>query len=376
MIKLPYNFRNADASTVVDNYPEAFRTDIHACFKSLISDELGIKLYKYNPNIKVICTGCECSCYCESPKSYHSVSVNEFNYQAITDAMSVINHEMKEKILHDDFWNFCKSLNCSEFRKFENNDYSNNIKNYYGLRATLGDDKKTADDVFMNFMERKDVNDLPHRILKFTIGDACNYKCLSCRDDFITTDITLSDRECEDIIKFISQYDTLITGCMGEFFFKNNYLQIFSHDVGVNSIDLFSNGSIFNEQNFLKMHENNRKAIKNIYISIDAGTQETYKNVRSPMWSAMNKNLQFLKEIQKDYGFTLVTNYTISKYNYKEIIPFVDNFNHIFDKFVFNYARGVFDVDHKFDGVIPDNERIQLTNTIREYAKVNPKIEI
>lgn len=377
MIKMPYNFRNADASTVASNYPEAFRSDIYACYKSLISDELGIKLSKYDNRTKVLCCGCECSCYCEAPESYYSTNINgNFTYQMILNAMQVINYRIKEKILHDDFWNLCKALQCSEFRKFENNDYSNNIKNYYGLLYELKDDKATADNIFVNYLERKDVLDLPHKILKFTIGDACNYRCKSCRDDFVSVDVMLNDDELNDIIRFISQYETLITGCMGEFFYKNNYLQIFKNDVHVKNIDLFSNGSIFNEQNFLKIHENNRKAIRNIYISIDAATEETYKYVRSPAWAAMNKNLLFLKELQKDYGFNLVTNYTISKYNYKEVIKFVDNFDHIFDKFIFNYARSVFDVDHQFDGSIPDSARTDITNTITEYAKVNPKIII
>jgi len=385
MIKFEKNFRNADPSEIIKNYPEEFKKHIYLCFKSLVSDELGVRNLVKTSKVTglpytcrdeyTIMLGNECSCY-TIENSYHYISTKRFDVDL--NKIYDYNRQMKEKILQDRIWELCEFYKCSEYIKYKNNDYSNNIASYYQIvnSPEFVNYKDMIDDVFVNYMENKNPDILPKFNLKFTIGDACNYKCPSCRHDYNQEDVVLDECNIESLIKFMDSYKALTLGCMGEFFYKDNYMQIFRNKVDVDGITLFSNGSLFNEKNFLRMHPDNGKKIKTIYISIDAGTKETYSKVRSTTFDLVCKNLEFLNELKKDIGFELITNYTISKLNMNDVIAFADKFHDKFDKIIYNFARPTFNGMEFKDAITDMNARSELTNTIHELHNQYPCILI
>lgn len=381
MIKFDKNFRNATPSEIIENYPKEFKWHIYLCFKSLITDELSIRQYytqdvitdKLKPiNSKLVLTyGAECSCYCARPNLYETTGETLLE---LLNSVEGKNDNIKQYILNSNIWDLCEHYKCSEYEKFIKNEYTNNIKNYHDISTSpeFIEYKNIIDDIFVNFLERKDVNNLPKHNLKFTIGSACNYKCLSCRNKLFTNDLTLKNSDIYLLINFINKYKMLTVGCMGEFFFKDNYLQIFKNKINCDSMVLFTNASLFNETNWNRLHDHNKSIIKSIIISLDAATEETYSNVRSPLWKTVMKNLEFIKELQKTYKFELISNYTISKYNMHEIIPFADKFINTFDKITYDYARPNFN-EIVFDGVITDNKtRNEIDLILKDLAKQYP----
>lgn len=383
MIKFDKNFRNATPSEIVDNYPDSFKKDIYLCFKSLLNDELCIRDYRAKTRAANLSTdfleqyylmfGNECSCFCEnSQKLYQGIRTNNLN--EAFNKLENSNNAVKKHVLNDDIWGLCNECKCSEYLKFVNGDPLNNIRNYHDiiLNEEFANNREVIDDVFVNYMERKDVNDIPKYNLKFTIGGACNYACKSCRPQHNTEDFILPDNDVIEVLRFLNKYQSLTIGCWGEFFFKNNYMQIFKHKVNAKKITLFSNGSIFNETNWMRLHPYNQNNISNIIISIDAATEETYKNVRGPLWNQLMNNLEFLHELKKDKQFELTTNFTISKLNMHEVIPFVDKFHDKFDKIFFNYAWSEFGESHFNDAITDLKLRNEITDTIHDLQKQYP----
>lgn len=384
MIQFPKNFRNASVPEIIANYPEDFKHHIYLCFKSLISDELGIRnsyyklpnsdTFNLNPGHLVYLFGNECSCYCKD--AYKIITSPDVKHAL--GELSSFSYSLKDKVINDKIWELCEFYNCSEYVKFKNGDYTNNVKNYYQavFCDEFADKKEMIDNMFVNYLERKDAHDLPLYNLKFTIGKSCNYHCKSCKPVLEVEDVVLDDATIEELVKFISKYESITTGCMGEFFFRDNYLQIFKNKIDCTTFNLFTNGSLCNEVNFFKIHPDNIKNLKDIIISIDAATEDTYANVRSPMWKAVNRNIDFLKEIQKDYNFKLMTNYTISKLNMHEVIKFADVFHDKFDKIVYNFAVPVFNESIFKDTITDMNTRTEITNTIRDLHNTYPNILI
>ena len=69
-----------------------------------------------------------------------------------------------------------------------------------------------------------------------------------------------------------------------------------------------------------KIHKN----IDVIRISMDAGTEETYKIVRAPGdWNRLIANIAYLNSVRYDYNFQVWSDFVVQKINYKEIPKYI-----------------------------------------------------
>lgn len=216
---------------------------------------------------------------------------------------------------------------------------------------------------------------MPYR-LSLGLDETCNLHCLTCRLNPKVNNFEITDGDLQQISYIISKVNELTVGGDGEVFSSRNYKKFLSNDImhgSLKSIDFFTNGTLFNEKNWNIIHPANQKAIIRIRISLDAACEDTYKLIRGDHWSTLMKNIEFIKELKKDFNFELFTNFTISKYNLDNVESFADfALNLGFGQVQYSFARPLFHPevgksDNKF--IIPVDERgdiIELLKLIRE----------
>ena len=70
---------------------------------------------------------------------------------------------------------------------------------------------------------------------------------------------------------------------------------------------------------------NVQRMISEIWISIDAATEDTYKIIRrGGKWDLLKKNLEFLQSIKPEFKFSLALHYIVQQDNFREMPAFVD----------------------------------------------------
>jgi MoaA/NifB/PqqE/SkfB family radical SAM enzyme len=168
----------------------------------------------------------------------------------------------------------------------------------------------------------------------------CNYKCPSCRTDFIVE----NKDGLERIEKTISEIDTYysndvktlyITGSGDPFASPSfrNYLRNFdpSKYKNLRSMHLHTNASMWNEEMWNSMPEIHRY-VNSCEISIDAGTKETYetKTRLGGNWDNLMSNLKFISKIQTLEK--IKTSFVVQDSNYTEMEKFYNLMYSIFGK--------------------------------------------
>lgn len=170
--------------------------------------------------------------------------------------------------------------------------------------------------------------------LLFGWDRSCNLKCPSCRSNFVQNDKEDSEeyKVKYDLLKKVedefgqSVKRLMITGS-GDPFYSNvyrNYLKDFdkSKYPNLEKIQIITNGNLLTE----KMWNSLKAApyIKQIEISIDAGTKETYENITrlGGKWDRLIENLKFLSTI--DTLEDMMVSMVVSQQNYKEMLTFYE----------------------------------------------------
>lgn len=218
---------------------------------------------------------------------------------------------------------------------------------------------------------------LPLTIM-FNLDVACNLKCKTCRNTFITKTPRLSDADIENVVYMAKKVERVSFGGDGELFVSDNYRRVLAHDLTKDSkidrIVLYTNGTMLNEKRWNQINENTRSLIKEIKISIDAATPETYEKVRGPVgWKMLMKNVPFMKELKEKYGIQFSTTYTISKYNVQDVTKFFDFADKElgFDYVMFQFARDIFhpETGKQEDYIIPMEERGDILAYLQDLQK-------
>lgn len=201
---------------------------------------------------------------------------------------------------------------------------------------------------FYNMFNTRHITSIFPKNCYLNLGACCNLKCKTCRNKFITTQFRITDDDLKQLIYIAKQCEMLSLGGDGEFFINKNYERILQSDLRtdskITSIQMMTNGTMLTEKRWNEIPEENRRLIKEIRISIDAATPETYAKVRGPVgWKMLMKNLPFIEKISKQYGIKLASTFTISKYNASD----VDDFyafarSHGFNNVMFQFARDIF----------------------------------
>lgn len=155
----------------------------------------------------------------------------------------------------------------------------------------------------------------------------CNLSCKTCRGgEFNHTsldDVDASDSFYSPIFKYI---ESIKFSGMGDPFSSKYYFSMLQTPINIKfqsikEINIHTNGILFTEHNYNKIHEFNRGMINTIEISIDASTESTYKKVRGGDFIKLLDNLKFIRVIYPEK--LLISTFTITKENFFEIPEFI-----------------------------------------------------
>lgn len=166
---------------------------------------------------------------------------------------------------------------------------------------------------------------------------SCNLSCPSCRSQKIMTAKgseahkkieEITTKIDESFIRPISDETVVlnITGS-GDPFASNVYRTYLENLDGENlphlKIDLQTNGLLFTPKMWERMHKIHGN-IRNVFVSIDAATAETYPLVRREgNWSVLLSNMQFLADLRQQKKINLLqARFVVQKANYKEMEEF------------------------------------------------------
>lgn len=167
------------------------------------------------------------------------------------------------------------------------------------------------------------------KIVKPCIDYTCNLFCESCRCSPRIAEGT-DLQECEFIAerllksKWLDLAEKINIAGMGEVFFSKVYRKLlYTVTNERNTVQIFSNGTLFTEKEFKRLLQC-YKAIE-VEISIDAAAKSTYEKLRrGGEWNTLLKNLSYLgKERLKNHIKLFTINMIVQKDNYKEIPEFI-----------------------------------------------------
>lgn len=154
----------------------------------------------------------------------------------------------------------------------------------------------------------------------------CNLKCPSCRPEVIsnTTPSIEADKEYDFVHGLKDSLEIVKMASAGEVFYsrvQRNLLKSF------NSVDfpklkrihIVSNGTLLNQKTYTDLLPGT-SFIKDISISIDAGSKEVYEKLRGPYWEQVVSNLEWLGQLRKSGKIEMLSlNFTLVRDNYRDV---------------------------------------------------------
>lgn len=165
---------------------------------------------------------------------------------------------------------------------------------------------------------------------------SCNLSCPSCRKEKIMTPLGSPEHlkyegitekiHRELVMKSDRQMILNITGS-GDPFASNVYRQYLENLKGKDlphlKIDLQTNAVLFTPKMWERM-EHIHSNIRNVFVSIDAAAEETYKVVRRDgNWPVLLNNMKFLAELRRQKKINLLqARFVVQKSNYREMESF------------------------------------------------------
>ncbi len=215
----------------------------------------------------------------------------------------------------EDVWNSDKARDFR--RSILDNSYKYCNRNICGYNGDL------------NSSEFKEIADYP-KYIKFSNDRACNYKCITCRDDII-----LSDKEYTDFLDsnietiFIPMLKNAEEVCFcgsGETFVSKHYrklIKVICQTYPDIKFNLHTNGLLCNMQNCKDLGI--LEKLLNVEVSIHAINENTYKTItRNGDFKTVMENVKWLSSIKKE-GFlkNLQLSFVVHSLNYKEMPGFV-----------------------------------------------------
>lgn len=173
-------------------------------------------------------------------------------------------------------------------------------------------------------------------IVNFSYDRSCNLQCPSCRPNLILFKTgqnqkldTLHQSAIEFVNYLIEQGNEVvikITGS-GDAFASPTYWQYLKNLTAKETLklSLHTNGLLMTKDRILELQPI-WKNIQQLNISIDAASSETYNIVRkNGSFEKLKENLNDLDQLlsTNEYSFHWLTNFTVQKSNYKEILNFL-----------------------------------------------------
>jgi MoaA/NifB/PqqE/SkfB family radical SAM enzyme len=189
----------------------------------------------------------------------------------------------------------------------------------------IGDKDNLAEDGQTVSREKFELLKPQEYLWSINYDSSCNLKCITCRKDYKTKPEPyweeFSDMVHQTVIENIKLMPRFIIG-EGEMLFSKYYQEIIFDKNPNKSIEILTNGILFNEQNWQKLRNKYDKVSVN--VSVDAASKETYKYVRNGNFDVLLKNLRMISELRKTGEIEhFVINFTIGVFNFREIKDFV-----------------------------------------------------
>ena len=169
----------------------------------------------------------------------------------------------------------------------------------------------------------------PERIkhLRLAIDDSCNLRCPSCRKGLIfhkdgsayQLGIRLADKINEWLYRYQHPVQVHI-GSDGDPFASHVYRHFMEQTPERDSISysILTNALMFKEFSPRVPYVINN--LKELGVSIDGATQETYEKLRlGGKWEKITENLEYISQLKQRHGFRFILHFVVQKDNYHEM---------------------------------------------------------
>ena len=161
--------------------------------------------------------------------------------------------------------------------------------------------------------------------IELGIDQSCNLACPQCRKEHFSesklTDDKLSLIRNISNNSWLNSVANLRLAGTGEVFYSKLYLHLLENILQRDQIQILSNGTLFDKQNFEKL-----KKYQNIdvMISVDAATAATYRKLRGGDFQQLRQNMEMLGELRtKGKIRWFESNYIVQRDNCSEMVEFV-----------------------------------------------------
>ena len=175
------------------------------------------------------------------------------------------------------------------------------------------------------------------RFIALNYDPTCNLYCKMCRDRKIVIARSQQKRLIEfqdNLVKSRYFRDTSMINVTsnGDPFASKVFWHLFKslkpQDFPNLRMRVRTHGLGFTPRNWERLGDV-RSMMTQIWISIDAATEKTYNIIRrGGRFNILTQNLEFLKSIKSEYGFSLALHFIVQKENYHEIPRFIEFSRH------------------------------------------------
>ena len=238
------------------------------------------------------------SCYACECQSWLPQSIGNLQIRSLAEIIGSDMHQHLQSSIDDGTYRYCNENQCS----------------YLKLGAVL--------------------HGQPDRIqhLRLAIDDSCNLRCPSCRKHLIfhkegsaySLGIKLADK-INDWLHESKHAIQVHIGSDGDPFASHVYRYFMDQTPERENIkySILTNGLMFKE--FHTRVPNVIRNLKELGVSIDGATKETYEKLRlGGKWDKITENLECMAEQKQRHGFSWILQFVVQKDNYHEMEAIID----------------------------------------------------
>ena len=259
---------------------------------------------------------------CQSPSWIPKFVGNILQCTDIYDVLnSTVAQQIRQEILAGRYY-YCNNRLCNFFGAIDSESYTT----------------QPVDQDPLPFVPSPEllVDQIPSELV-FDFDYTCNFKCPSCRTEVINWNKDHVIRGINNgivhqiktlIIDHIDTQPVNIRWCGGEPFISEVYMDLMNYIVGTGKTNIQS--TIQTNGSYLKKHAAFMAGflphVTELRISFDAGTAETYSQLRANGdWEVLLDNVRFVKQLIDQQNFTtkLTADFVVQTDNYKEIPEFI-----------------------------------------------------
>ena len=238
------------------------------------------------------------SCYACECQSWLPQSIGNLQVKPLADIVGSDMHRHLQTSIEDGSYRFCNEHQCS-----------------YIKGGLMMDSRPTHP-----------------RHIRLAIDDSCNLRCPSCRKGMIfhkegaayDLGVKLADR-INDWLSDLQHPIQVHIGSDGDPFASHVYRHFMEHTPQRDDIQysILTNGLMFREFHTRVPHVIGN--LKNLGVSIDGATRETYERLRlGGRWDKIVDGLECMAEQKRRYGFEFIIHFVVQRDNYHEMADIVD----------------------------------------------------